>query len=164
MRTRTQRIASAALLAALIFIATRFIQLPLPAVGYVNMGDGLVILAGWMLSPGYGFLAAGIGAALADVLSPFVIYAPVTFAIKGLMAVIVHFVFKTLKQKNRFAVGVAGGMLAEIVMIVGYLLFEGALYGFKTAIVSIPFNAIQGLVGVVVGVVLISVFSKRKMG
>lgn len=164
MRTRTQKIASSALLAALIFITTRFISIPLPAVGYVNMGDGLVILAGWMLSPWYGFLAAGIGSALSDVLSPFVVYAPATFVVKGLMAVIVHFVFKTLKQKNKIVAGVSGGLIAEIAMVGGYLLFESVLYGFKTAVVSVPFNCIQGLVGLVIGVILVSVFSKRKIG
>lgn len=164
MRTRTQKIASSALLAALIFIATRFISIPLPAVGYVNLGDGLVILAGWMLSPGYGFLAAGIGSAISDVLSPFVIYAPATFVVKGLMAVIVHFVFKVLKQKNKIVAGIAGSLIAELVMVSGYLLFESVMYGFKTAAVSVPFNCIQGIVGLIIGVIFVSVFSKRRIG
>ena len=163
MRSKTQKITSSAILAALIFIATRFISIPLPAVGYVNMGDGLVILAGWMLSPGYGFLAAGVGSALSDVLSPFIIYAPVTFFIKGFMTLIVHIVFKAFKQKKRIIVGIIGGMTAEIVMISGYLLFESLLYGFKAAIVNIAFNAVQGAIGIVIGVILISVFSKRKI-
>lgn len=163
MKGKTSKIALSSLLAALIFIATRFISIPLPAVGYVNMGDGLVILAGWMLSPGYGFLAAGIGSAFSDVLSSFVIYAPVTFVIKGLMAVIVHFVFKVLKQKNKIITGISGGLIAELIMIGGYLLFEGLLYGFKTALVSVPFNSAQGVVGIIVGVILIYIFSKRKI-
>ena len=163
MRTKTQKIALSALLAALIFIATRFISIPLPAVGYVNMGDGLVILAGWMLTPGYGFLAAGIGSALSDVLSPFVVYAPVTFLIKGLMAVIIHLFIKALK-KQKIVAGIIGGLTAETVMVGGYLLFESVLYGFKTALVSISFNAIQGGVGLIVGVTLIYIFSKRKIG
>ena len=164
MRTKTQKIALSALLAALIFIATRFISIPLPAVGYVNLGDGLVILAGWMLSPGYGFLAAGIGSAISDVLSPFVIYAPATFVVKGLMAVIVHFVFKVLKQKNKIVAGIAGSLIAELVMVSGYLLFESVMYGFKTAAVSVPFNCIQGIVGLIIGVIFVSVFSKRRIG
>ena len=163
MRTKTQKIASSALFAALIFIATRFVSIPLPAVGYVNMGDGIVILAGWMLPGWYGFLAAGIGSALSDVLSPFIVYAPATFVIKGLMAVIVHLFSKALKKHN-VAKGITGGLIAELIMIGGYVLFESLLYGFKTAVVSVPFNSVQGIVGLVVGVILISVFSKRKIG
>ena len=40
MRTKTQKIAMSALFAALIFVATKIVQIPMPAVGYVNMGDG----------------------------------------------------------------------------------------------------------------------------
>ena len=163
MRTKTQKITASALLAALIFIATRFIQIPMPAVGYVNAGDGIVILAGWMLSPGYAFLAAGVGSALADVLSPYVIYAPATFFIKGIMAVLVALIFKAFKNKNTVVPSIAGSILAEIIMIGGYFLYEGILYGFKTAILSVPFNSIQGGVAVIIGIVLVNVMSKIKL-
>ena len=163
MRTKTQKITASALLAALIFIATRFIQIPMPAVGYVNAGDGLVILAGWMLSPGYAFLAAGVGSAIADVLSPYVIYAPATFVIKGIMAVLVAALFKAFKNKNTVIPSIVGSISAEIIMIGGYFLYEGLLFGFKTAMLSVPFNSIQGGVAVVIGVVLVNVMSKTKL-
>ena len=38
--------------------ATMVIQIPI-ATGYLNFGDGLCLLAGWILGPWYGF-AAGI--------------------------------------------------------------------------------------------------------
>ena len=40
------------------------IQIPI-ATGYLNFGDGLCLLAGWILGPWYGFAAAGLGGALA---------------------------------------------------------------------------------------------------
>ncbi len=164
MRTKTQKITMSALLAAIIFVATRFIQVPMPAVGYVNLGDAFVILAGWMLPGGYGFLAAGIGSALADVLSGYVVYAPVTFAVKGLMAVLVWLIFKTF-GKNRGTVikSIVAGFIAELVMIAGYLVYESFLYGFKTAVLSVPFNGIQGAVGLVLGVVFVNALSKSKL-
>ena len=164
MRTKTQKITMSALLAAIIFVATRFIQIPMPAVGYVNLGDAFVILAGWMLPGGYGFLAAGIGSALADVLSGYVVYAPVTFAVKGLMAVLVWLIFKTFgKNKSTVIKSIVAGFIAELVMIAGYLVYESFLYGFKTAILSVPFNGIQGAVGLVLGVVLVNALSKSKL-
>ena len=57
----------AALLAALTCVATMIIKIPSPLKGYLNLGDCVVLLAGWMLSPTYGFLAAGLGSALAYV-------------------------------------------------------------------------------------------------
>ena len=96
MKTKTQKIVMAALLAALACIATMIIKIPSPLKGYINLGDCIVLLAGWMLLPKYGFLAAGLGSALADLFSGYVIYAPATFVIKGVMAVIAFFGFKLL--------------------------------------------------------------------
>ena len=45
--------------AALSCAATMVIQIPI-ATGYLNFGDGLCLLAGWILGPWYGF-AAGSG-------------------------------------------------------------------------------------------------------
>ena len=84
----TKRIVMAAMLAALTCVATMVIKIPSPLKGYLNLGDCVVLLAGWMLSPVYGFLAAGIGSALADVFSGYVLYAPATFVIKGAMALV----------------------------------------------------------------------------
>ena len=45
-----------------------------------------------------GFLAAGLGSALADLFSGYVVYAPVTFVIKGLMAFIAFYGFKEMYE------------------------------------------------------------------
>lgn len=69
MKTKTQKIVTASMLAALCCIATMIIKIPSPLKGYINLGDCMVLLAGWILSPVYGFVTAGIGSALADLLS-----------------------------------------------------------------------------------------------
>ena len=79
--------------AALACVATMVIKIPSPLGGYINLGDCIVLLAGWMLSPIYGLLAAGLGSALADILSGYVAYAPMTFVIKALMAVATFYIF-----------------------------------------------------------------------
>ena len=68
MKSKTQKIVLASMLAALTCIATMIIKIPSPMKGYINLGDCVVLVCGWILSPFYGFLAAGIGSALADVL------------------------------------------------------------------------------------------------
>ena len=60
--------------AALSCAATMVIQIPI-ATGYLNFGDGLCLLAGWILGPWYGFAA---GSALAVLLA-----AAMTFALTG---------------------------------------------------------------------------------
>ena len=57
MNTKTKQIVMAALIAALACIATMIIKIPSPLKGYINLGDCVVLLAGWMLLPAYGFLA-----------------------------------------------------------------------------------------------------------
>lgn len=161
MTTKPQKLVTAALMAALVCIATFIIHIPSPLQGYMNLGDCVVLLSGWLLSPVYGFLAAGIGSLLADVFSGYAMYAPVTFVIKGCMALCAHFIFKALGKKlGKFPSIITGGVLAEIIMIFGYYAFEGFLYGFIPALANMPANIIQGLAGLVLGVILIKLFEK----
>ena len=166
MKTKntTQKIAVAALLAALTCVATMVIKIPSPMKGYLNLGDCVVLTAGWMLSPVYGFLAAGLGSALADLFSGYVVYAPATFLIKGLMALVAWFVYKALCNKTNSSVSrIISGVLAEIIMVLGYYIFEGFMYGFSASLVNVPANAVQGVAGLVLGFVLIKIFEKTKI-
>lgn len=159
-----QKLALSAMLAALACVATMIIKIPSPLKGYVNLGDCIVLLSGWILPPGYGFLAAGVGSALADVFSGYAVYAPATFVIKGLMAVIAYLVFKILTKKMKdFPARLISGTLAEITMILGYFLFEGFMYGFSPSVVNIPANAVQGVAGLVIGIILIKIFQKQNL-
>ena len=164
MNTKTKKIVTASLIAALTCVATMIIKIPSPLKGYLNLGDGIVLLASFMLSPAYAFLAAGLGSALADVFSGYLTYAPATFVIKGLMALIAFYGFKLLHTKlGDLLSRIISGVLAEITMILGYYIFEGFLYGFIPSLANIPANACQGIAGIIVGVLLIKVFEKTKI-
>ena len=163
-KNTTQRIVMAALLAALTCVATMIIKIPSPLKGYLNLGDCVVLLAGWMLSPTYGFLAAGLGSALADTFSGYVTYVPATFVIKGLMALIAFYGFKLLHSKlGNISSRIISGIAAEVVMVAGYFIFEGFLYGFGPSLVNIPANVIQGIAGLIIGTILVKVFEKSKI-
>ena len=164
MNTRTKKIVWAALMAALACVATMIIKIPSPLKGYLNLGDCIVLVSGWMLSPTYGFLAAGLGSALADVFSGYVTYAPATFVIKGVMALVAFYGFKLLHNKlGDLPSRIVSGIVAEIVMILGYFVFEGFLYGFIPSAVNIPANGVQGIAGLIIGVILMKVFEKSKI-
>ena len=161
MYSKNKKIVLTALMAALICVATMIIKIPSPLGGYINLGDCLVLISGWILSPVYGFLAAGIGSSLADLLSGYALYAPATFIIKGCMALVAFGIFKLMKNKTRkLPARLIGGILAEIVMVGGYFVFEGFLYGFGASLVNIPPNCIQGIAGIVIGLLLVKVFEK----
>ena len=163
-KNTTQRIVMAALLAALTCVATMIIKVPSPLKGYLNLGDCVVLVAGWMLSPTYGFLAAGIGSALADIFSGYVTYAAATFVIKGLMALIAFYGFKLLHNKlGNLPSRIISGIVAEAVMVGGYFIFEGFLYGFVPSLINIPANAVQGVAGLIIGTILVKVFEKNRI-
>lgn len=152
------------MLAALTCVATMVIKIPSPLNGYINLGDCIVLLSGWLLSPVYGFLAAGLGSALADLFSGYAAYAPATFLIKGLMALIACGGVKLFQKRvdKQFS-RIISGVTAELFMIAGYWLFEGFLYGFISSAVNIPANGLQGLAGLILGIVLIHIFEKHKI-
>ena len=164
MNSKTKKVVMAALIAALACVATMIVKIPSPLKGYLNLGDCVVLAAGWMLSPTYGFLAAGLGSALADILSGYVIYGPATFLIKGMMALVAFHGFKLLHNKcNKLFSRIISGIAAEIVMIVGYFVFAGLLYGFGPAAVNISANAVQGIAGILIGIILVQIIEKSKI-
>ena len=164
MKTKTQKIVIAAMLAALTCIATMIIKIPSPLKGYLNLGDCVVLLSGWLLSPLYGFLAAGLGSGLADLISGYGVYVPATFIIKGVMAIAAYFGFRFLQHKvTNISARIVSGIVAELIMVFGYYVFEGFLYGFGASLVNIPANAVQGVAGLIIGTILVKIFEKSKI-
>ena len=164
MHSKTKKIVVTALMAAMVCVATMLIKIPSPMKGYLNIGDCTVLLCGWLLAPGYGFIAAGLGSALADIFSGYITYAPATFVIKGAMALIAFACFKMMNKRiGRLPSQIIGAMLAETEMVLSYFVFEGFLYGFVPSAVNIPANAVQGAAGLLLGIVLVKVFERLKI-
>lgn len=153
----------AALLAAFACVATMLIQVPTPTKGYVNLGDCIVNISAWLLGPVYGAAAAGIGSAMADVISGYIVYAPATLIIKGLMAAASFFVYRAVSKKaNSVFSRVVAAVTAELIMVAGYGIFEAVMYGsVATALLGVSGNLIQGLMGVVSSVVIYEAVIKR---
>lgn len=157
MNSNLKKIIMAALFAALACVATMSIRIPTPGTGgYIHPGDAIVILAGVILGPGWGLLAAGIGSAMADLLGGYFIYVPITFVIKGVVAfvagTIYHKIGKT--EKSRYTAVILGGVGDIILVAGGYFLCEVFLYGAGAAAASVPANIIQGVSGLIIGFVL----------
>lgn len=164
-KTKIKKVVISAMLASLTCVATMIIKVPTPLQGYANLGDCIVLLSSFLLPVSYGFCAAAIGSALADVLSGYAMYAPISFLIKGLMVIVACFLYKQfIKNGQKKLLGkIISCFVAEVVMVAGYFVFEGFLYGFGAALVNIPANAVQGVAGLVMGVLLINVFEKNKI-
>ena len=159
---KIRKLVLAALLTALVCVATMVVQIPSPMQGYVNLGDCFVLLSGWLLGPWYGFAAGGIGSMLADLFLGYAHYAPGTLVIKGLVALLAALLYEKLGRSP--AARIASGVVGEIVMVLGYFGYASMLLGKGlAAAASIPGNIFQGAVGLVVGAVLATVLERAKV-
>lgn len=157
----TKDITKIAIMASLVFIATYLIKIP-SLNGYTHIGDSMVILSAFILCKKKGALAAGLGAALCDLLSGYMQYIFPTFFIKAIMVLIICTVVQSLINKTKFA-WIISCILGCTFQVFGYALFETMLYGFPAAIASIPSNIIQSIVGIVIALVLATTFEKANV-
>ena len=156
MNNNLKKLILAALFAALSCVATMSIRIPTPGTsGYIHPGDASVILSGVILGPVWGFLAGGIGSALSDLIGGYFIYVPITFVIKGLVALAAGLLYQKVgkNQKSRYIAVILGGVADIILVAGGYFVCEFFIYGAGAA-ASIPANIIQGVGGLVISCIL----------
>lgn len=160
MKTRNttlMKLVLAALFVALGYVATIIIQVP-TVTGYVNLGDCVVILCGFVLGPVYGFIAGGMGPALADLLSGYGYYVPGTFIIKGCVGLIACMILRAFYKKGKeptIPCLIAATVPAEVFMALGYFAYKATiLKAGLGAAAGIPADLMQGLMGVIISVVL----------
>ena len=145
-----RRLTVAALGAALVCVCTRAIQIPIP-LGYAHLGDFAILLFAVYFGPWVGALAAGVGSALADLLS-YPEWAPATFVIKCLMGWAVAVLARrrgetaSLRSVRVFLAALAG----MIIMVLGYFLAGSVMYGSVAAgAAQIPGLSVKGLAAMV---------------
>ena len=158
------KITSAAVMTALITVLTMIVNVPSPTKGYFNLGDPAVLFAGWLLGPIWGPVAGGLGSAFADFFAGYPVYAPVTFIIKALMALIVSLASRFFADDGKILLRIvflAAAIVAEALMIGGYYLYEAIVLGegFIAALAGVAGNAVQGAVGIVGSYILIESLS-----
>ena len=159
--SKINRLVFSALFAALCCGATMVIKFPTPMGGYVNAGDAVVLLGAFMLGPVWGALAAGLGSGLADVIAGYALYAPGTLVIKALMALVAGLLLRTLGLRRPNPAAILAGVIAELVMVAGYFLYECFILGFGGgAAAEIPANLLQGAFGAAAGSALFGAISK----
>ena len=142
-----KRLTFAGLMAALICVLTMFPHIPIPAgSGYIHLGDGMILLAAMVVGP-LAIPAAAIGSALADVFSGFALYAPATFVIKGLVALVAWLLYR----RGHILRTAVAFVLAEALMVAGYFAFEWFVAR-EYAIIDILGNSIQGVSGAALGI------------
>lgn len=90
---------------------------------------------------------AAVGSMLSDLIGGYMVYVLPTFLIKGLVALVAW----KLCRKDQPLLALLSFLLAEAVMVLGYFLLEWALYGIASAAAAIGPNVVQGIAGVLIG-------------
>jgi uncharacterized membrane protein len=83
MKKRLKTLCLSGIFTALVFIFTAFLHIP-SHTGYTHVGDALIYLAACLLPLPYALFVGTVGAALADLLTGFALWAPASLLIKGL--------------------------------------------------------------------------------
>jgi uncharacterized membrane protein len=140
-----------AVLTALTTVATYVLIVPFPTTGgYFNLGDVLVMISGLLLGPVGGFIAGGIGSALADVMvAP--AYAPITLIVKGLEGMTVGIIGSRTRRGSKVSPwDILAVIVASCIMLVGYLVGEIFIIGYSVGAAFaelVTINSIQVIVG-----------------
>lgn len=232
-----KKVAIAGILTATETIATMMIAISIPASeGYFNVGEAIIFFTAIIFGPYIGAFVGGVGAALADLLLGYSIFAPATFVGKGLEGFMVGFLYLRLsksqllkskwKQFTLFLGVLIAGLLiglgliftegelvigwsfgssisipeienyfwiilglvtmlmiwliglglkqnvstkvlsilpGGICMVLTYFLYEIPLKGLNPALIEMPFNVIQVLLGLLLALPLIATFEKTRM-
>ncbi|WXR61126.1 ECF transporter S component [Peptostreptococcaceae bacterium AGR-M142] len=154
---KTKNIVYYALMIALVCLGTMMIRIPVIATnGYINVGDSFIFIAATVLGPVGGFLAGGIGSALADLLSGYSHFAVFTLIVKGLEGYLVGLLMSKIEIRNFNLKMILVYLMGASEMVLGYYLVESFMYGsFITPIPSIFANMIQGGASVIIGSLMV---------
>ncbi|MBC8016721.1 MAG: ECF transporter S component [Sporomusaceae bacterium] len=159
--SQTKQLVYAALGIALVFVCTVFINVRLPIAangGLIHLGNVPLFVIAILYGRRLGALAGGIGMALFDVMGGWLLWAPFTLIVVGLMGYTVG----AICEKNQtFQAYILAMVAACIIKIVGYYGAEGIIYGnWLAPMASVPGNLIQ--IGVASAIVLPVVLKLRK--
>lgn len=157
-----------ALCIALVFIATKFINIRLPISvngGLIHLGNVMLFSIAILLGKKKGAIAGAFGMAIFDLLSGWVIWAPFTFVVRGVMGYIIGSIANA-KNRNgeKLSWNLFGIILAGIWMLFGYYVTEITIYGnWLAPVTSIPGNIVQIVFGAVLGIPLAASLIKLKI-
>jgi uncharacterized repeat protein (TIGR04002 family) len=160
MNKNLRKMVTTAVFAAMIFVLTYFIKVPV-ASGYVHFGDALIYICAGVLGGPWAILAGAIGEGLADLIGGYAIYAPATIVVKALIAV--PFIL-TCAKKEKFLTPITALMTvpAGLITVGGYYIAD-LIIDKSYAIVDIPGNIIQAVGSAVLFIVIAAAFDAAKL-
>lgn len=143
------------LLMAILIIATSVAKFAIPKPGiYFNLGEAVIYFVALAYGSKTGAILGGFGSALSDILAGFPVWAPITLVVKGIEAFVVGYVYK---KTGKSIISVLCG---AIVMLIGYAVSAGLLYGIGAVPLEFAGDIVQVAVGAIIGILLFNRLNK----
>ncbi len=143
-------------------VAMSSFGVPVPG-GHLYMNDIIICTAAILLDPLAAFMVGGVGAFLGDLFFyPLPMF--VSLVTHGLQAVVISvFSHYILKKRPVLAAGI-GVAVGAVIMVAGYSLGRAYIYSTpEYALLKLPYQILQAVVGAVAGMVLCWKCGIRKM-
>ncbi len=156
----TSDLTMTAMMAALVFIFTFFVKIPIPT-GYIHIGDSIILLTVCLFGTKKGALAGAIGAGLSDLAGGYVMWVLPTVVIKAVWALIMGLIMYRL-MKGKKGGWIVGAIVGGAWQVAAYTLCAIPMYGLNAAgaLVELGLEAIQASAGIVVCMVLYGLLIK----
>ena len=160
---KVKNLCETALFIAIVFLGVFIIKFPGPF-GYAHIGDSMIFLSVLMLGGKRGAAAGGLGAAVADIVSGYTIWALPTFICKAIMALLMGFMIKRhasgLKGRPLWIVAAAASGIAQGIC---YVLFWLLLFGRAAAIAAVPGLLFQTVSGIIIALAISEALQKTSL-
>lgn len=134
-------------------VAMSSFGVPVPG-GHLYMNDIVICLAAIILDPFAAFMVGGVGAFLGDLFFyPLPMF--VSLVTHGLQAVVISLFSHYVLKKHPIISSGIGVAVGAVIMVVGYSLGRAFIYSTpEYAILKMPYQILQAVVGAVLGMVL----------
>lgn len=143
-------------------IAMSSFGIPVPG-GHLYMNDIVICTAAILLDPFAAFMVGGVGAFLGDLFFyPLPMF--VSLATHGLQAVVISLCTHHTFKEHPVLASSIGVALGAVIMVVGYSLGRAFIYSTpEYALLKLPYQILQAVVGAVVGMLICYKFGLKKM-
>ena len=127
------------------------------------MNDIVICTAAILLDPFAAFMVGGVGAFLGDLFFyPLPMF--VSLATHGLQAVVISLCTQRTFKEHPVLASAIGVTIGAIIMVVGYSLGRAFIYSTpEYALLKLPYQILQAVVGAVAGVLICYKFGLKKM-
>lgn len=163
-RMKTFDLVITAILAALVFVATMFmnIKLPFGQGGLIHLGTSMLFIAAILFGPKKGALVGAIGMGLFDIVGGWLIWAPTTIIARALQGAIVgKIAWSKGHRGDNIGLNILGAVVSMPVMIGVYYIGQAIMFkSWIAPMASIPGDIIQNVVGLLIAIPVCIVLKK----